>query len=211
MFFFFLFFPPEIKGPLTGSLPHFQWSYTHDSQICISRTDSSRFWEPNNCCLLDTSLKLNKCLKLNTCEIKWSSFQTPFSSCDAPPAQRASQPASCPSQTLDIGHCPRLLSLHYTHHLFSPYVCQLCLLLELVYFPSSQLLLSSFRSLQKGRHSPPTRSLVSGLASLQPTPSTIMSHSILQDLVPNYILDLVLPLIPTYSMFLAIFKHLSCL
>lgn len=103
-------------------------------------------------------------------------------------------------------------SLSITSTTYSvPMSCQLCLLLELVYFPSSQLLLSSFRSLQKGRHSPPTRSLVSGLASLQPTPSTIMSHSILQDLVPNYILDLVLPLIPTYSMFLAIFKHLSCL
>lgn len=85
---FFFFFPKKWKVPCLADLispPWFQLPYIHDSQSRVSRTDSFWGWEPNNYCLLDTSLKFHKCLKLNTFKMKLSFSQTPFSSWDPPP------------------------------------------------------------------------------------------------------------------------------
>lgn len=92
-FFFFSFFSTNEK-PLclvASSLSCFQLPYTHDLQSWISRTGNSWVWEPNYCCLLDTSLKFHRYLKLNTFKIKLSSSQTPCSSCAALPPQWTGQ------------------------------------------------------------------------------------------------------------------------
>ena len=51
-------FSSPMKSYLSGCLisPRLQSLYTHDPQSFISRTAQSSVWEPNDCCLLDTSL-----------------------------------------------------------------------------------------------------------------------------------------------------------
>ena len=130
-------FSSPMKSYLSGCLisPRLQSLYTHDPQSFISRTAQSSVWEPNDCCLLDTSLKFHKYLRLQTFKMKLPSSQNPCSSCDALLLQWTGW-SVLQAKNLDV-----ILdsSLSITLTIYSVAMpCAFCLLLECIYFSSTQ-------------------------------------------------------------------------
>ena len=117
-------FSSPMKSYLSGCpiSPRLQSLYTHDPQSFISRTAQSSVWEPNDCCLLDTSL-VSQVPQTSNFQNETTFLPKPllFLWC---PFTSMNWLVRSPSQK--FGRYPWLLSLHHTHHLFSRYA--LCLL-----------------------------------------------------------------------------------